>query len=69
MTNPPPPRATTVKRGTHTKEFKQKAVVLARRADVGFARAGKDLGINESLLRFGERERRQLLRRRMPAGP
>ena len=51
MTNPPPPRAATVKRGTHTKEFKQEAVVLARRADVGFARAAKDLGIHESLLR------------------
>ena len=25
--------------------------MLARRADVGFARAAKDLGINESLLR------------------
>ena len=51
MTNPPPPRAATVKRGTHTKEFKQEAVVLARRADVGFARAAKDLGIHKWLLR------------------
>ena len=51
MTNPPPPRTTKAKPRMHTKEFKQEAVVLARQADVGFARAAKDLGINESLLR------------------
>ena len=51
MTNPPPPRTPKAKRRKHTKEFKQEAVALARRADVGFARAAKDLGINESLLR------------------
>lgn len=46
----PPPTAKT-KRRTHTKEFKQESVRLAQRADVGFARAAKDLGIHESLLR------------------
>ena len=51
MTTPPPPRTTKGKRRKHTKEFKQEAVLLARRGDVGFARAAKDLGIHESLLR------------------
>ena len=51
MTNPTPARTTKGKRRKHTKDFKQEAVVLARRDDVGFARAAKDLGIHESLLR------------------
>ncbi len=51
MTNSSPPRTAKTKRRRHTKEFKQEAVLLARRADVGFARAAKDLGIHESLLR------------------
>ena len=45
------PLATASKRRTHTKDFKQEAVRLAQRAEVGFARAAKDLGIHESLLR------------------
>ena len=51
MTNTPPPRPTKATRRTHTKEFKQEAVRLARRSEIGFARAAKDLGVNESLLR------------------
>ena len=51
MTNPTPPRIRKGKRRKHTKEFKQEAVLLAQGADVGFARAAKDLGIHESLLR------------------
>ena len=51
MTNPTPPRIPKAKRRKHTKEFKQEAVLLARRSDVGFAKAAKDLGIHESLLR------------------
>ena len=51
MSNPTPPRTPKGKRRKHTKEFKQEAVLLAQRADVGFARAAKDLGIHESLLR------------------
>lgn len=51
MTNPTPPRTPKGKRRKHTKEFKQEAVALARQGDVGFARAAKDLGIHESLLR------------------
>jgi len=38
-------------RKKYTKEFKQQAVALARRSDVGFRRAAADLGINESMLR------------------
>jgi transposase len=38
-------------RRQHTKEYKQKAVALARDPEVGFRRAAKDLGLNESLLR------------------
>lgn len=34
-----------------TKEFKQQAVALARRPEVGFRRAAADLGVRESLLR------------------
>ena len=51
MTNPSPPRIPKGKRRKHSKEFKHEAVVLARRGDVGFSRAAKDLGIHESLLR------------------
>jgi transposase len=51
MTTPTSPRTPKAKRRKHTKEFKQEAVLLARRPDVGFARAAKDLGIHESLLR------------------
>jgi transposase len=51
MTNPSPSRPSKAKRRRHTKEFKQEAVRLAARADVGFARAARDLGIHESLLR------------------
>ena len=52
MTTPTPSRSSKAKRRKHTKEFKQEAVLLARRTDVGFARAAKDLGIHESLLRL-----------------
>ena len=34
----------------HTKEFKEEAVRLALREDVGFARAAKELGIHPSML-------------------
>jgi transposase len=51
MTTRTPSRSSKAKRRKHTKEFKQEAVALARRADIGFARAAKDLGIHESLLR------------------
>lgn len=51
MTKPPTPRSAKQKRRRHTKEFKQEAVLLARRPDVGFSRAAKDLGVHESLLR------------------
>jgi transposase len=51
MTTPAPSRPSKAKRRRHTKEFKQEAVRLAARPDVGFARAAKDLGIHESLLR------------------
>lgn len=51
MTKASPPPAAKTKRRKHTKEFKQESVRLAQRADVGFARAAKDLGIHESLLR------------------
>lgn len=52
MTTPTSSRSSKAKRRKHTKEFKQEAVLLARRTDVGFARAAKDLGIHESLLRL-----------------
>jgi transposase len=52
MTIPTPPRTAKTKRRTHTKEFKQEAVRLARQEDIGFVRAAKDLGIHESLLRL-----------------
>ena len=51
MTSPTTPRTPKGKRRKHTKEFKQEAVLLARQPDMGFARAAKDLGIHESLLR------------------
>ncbi len=51
MTTTPPVRPTKAKRRKHTKEFKQEAVRLAQRPEVGFARAAKDLGVHESLLR------------------
>jgi putative transposase len=38
-------------RKTYTKEFKQQAVALARRSEIGFRRAAADLGINASMLR------------------
>ncbi len=51
MTTTPPVRPTKAKRRKHTKDFKQEAVRLAQSPEVGFARAAKDLGIHESLLR------------------
>lgn len=39
------------KRRKYSKEFKLEAVRLARQQDVGFAKASKDLGVHESLLR------------------
>lgn len=50
MTSALPPRSNKSKRRKHTKEFKQEAVKLARQPEVGFARAAKDLGINENML-------------------
>ena len=38
-------------RRKHSKEFKERAVSLARKPDIGFRRAAHDLGIGESLLR------------------
>ncbi len=43
-------------RRKHPKEFKEHAIALARRADVGFAKAAKDLGIHEALLRNWARQ-------------
>lgn len=37
-------------RRTYTKEFKTQAIALARRPDVGFKQAAKDLGINMNML-------------------
>ncbi len=51
MSTTPPARSAKAKRRKHTKEFKVEAVRLAKQADVGFTRAAKDLGINESMLR------------------
>ncbi len=51
MSTTPPPRSAKAKRRRHTKAFKQEAVRLAQNPEVGFARAAKDLGIHESLLR------------------
>lgn len=39
------------RRRKHTKEFKIEAVRLARQPEIGFAKAARDLGVNESLLR------------------
>ena len=58
MTKALPPQAAKTKRRKHTKEFKQESVRLAERPDVGFARAAKDLGVNESLLRSWAKARR-----------
>ena len=44
-------KPTPPKRRKHTNEFKEESVRLARRAEVGFPRAAKDLGIHDSLLR------------------
>jgi transposase len=38
-------------RRKHSKEFKEQAIALARKPEVGFRRAAQDLGIHESLLR------------------
>ena len=38
-------------RRKHSKEFKEQAVSLARKPDMGFRKASQDLGISESLLR------------------
>jgi transposase len=47
-------------RRQYTKEFKQQAVALARRPDVGFRRAAADLGINEAMLRnWDQRQTRE----------
>ena len=51
MTIAMPAREAKSKRRKHTKEFKHEAVRLARQPEVGFARAAKDLGINENMLR------------------
>ncbi len=51
MNSPTAARTFKAKRRKHTKEFKQEAIRLARQPDVGFARAAKDLGINENMLR------------------
>jgi len=50
MTAALPLRSGKPKRRKHTKEFKQEAVKLARQPEIGFARAAKDLGINENML-------------------
>ena len=51
MTNPSSESPGQKRRRTHSKEFKERAVALARKPDVGFRRAAHDLGIGESLLR------------------
>ena len=51
MSTTAPIRPAKATRRRHTKDFKIEAVRLAQRAEVGFARAAKDLGIHESLLR------------------
>ena len=38
-------------RRKHSKEFKEQAVSLARKPDMGFRKTSQDLGISESLLR------------------
>ncbi len=51
MSTAGPARTAKTKRRKHTKEFKQEAVKLARQPEIGFARAAKDLDINENMLR------------------
>ena len=51
MSTPSTPRSPKAPRRKHTKDFKEEAVRLANRAEVGFTRAAKDLGVHESLLR------------------
>ena len=46
-------------RTKYTKEFKQQAVALARRSDVGFRRAAGDLGLNEAMLRNWDKNQSQ----------
>lgn len=55
MNNTPTTKAAKPRK-KYTKEFKQQAVALARRPDVGFHRAAGDLGINESMLRDWNRK-------------
>jgi transposase len=43
-------------RRKYTKEFKQQAVALARRPEVGFRKAASDLGIDQSMLRDWDRK-------------
>jgi len=58
MTKALQPQVKKAKRRKHTKDFKHKAIRLAERTDVGFARAVKDLGGHESLLRSWLKARR-----------
>lgn len=51
MSTTPASTSASKSRRKHTKEFKQQAVALALRPEIGFRRAAEDLGINESLLR------------------
>ena len=51
MTNPSSDSTGQKLRRKHSKEFKEQAVSLARKPDMGFRRAANDLGISESLLR------------------
>ena len=45
-----PSRTCPRKRRHHTKEFKQEAIKLALREDVGFSRAAEELGIHPGML-------------------
>ena len=51
MTNPSSESTGQKRRRSHSKEFKEQAVSLARKPEMGFQRAAHDLGIGESLLR------------------
>lgn len=51
MSNPSSSSTVPTDRRKHSKEFKEQAIALARKPEVGFRRAAQDLGINESLLR------------------
>jgi len=51
MTQSSPPTPGQKVRRTYTKEFKANAIALARKPEVGFRRAAKDLDLHESLLR------------------